>query len=315
MTSEEANPFMLAEESFWDQYRKGRPPLAESVLQRIWQYHASKGGEFNLVHEPGAGAGIHSHRIANKFKHSIVSDISASNIALAKSHLKDLDNLTFRVGPLEDYEGIEKESVDMILAINCIHFMDQKKMLESVQHQLKPGGTFAALIFCHTVLKDPVAHNIWLRMWWSLLQTRTEKEGLPKDTWPDWYRVVVSGGNAIPFPETVFEAGVQRLRINCDVDLRDAYIVPGKPYEHMPSQVGDKDEIVVLRDDQEGTFKADIKRLEEMTNAVIPMDDVDDEEMKTCWRELVEYVGEREMEGNYLVCGVLATKRKDGGST
>ena len=69
------NPFggeAGASSDFWNLYIKGRPHLQESLLQRVWSYHTSKGGKFEVVHEPGAGVGVHSRRFAAKFSQIII---------------------------------------------------------------------------------------------------------------------------------------------------------------------------------------------------------------------------------------------------
>ncbi|KXT00158.1 hypothetical protein AC578_3291 [Pseudocercospora eumusae] len=311
MTGSAPNPFQEISSDFWNQYIKGRPPLAESLLQRIWSYHASHGGLFNLLHEPGAGAGVHSRRFATKFQKVIVSDISPSNITAAKSHLQDLSNITFRVGPLEDYSGIEKESVDMILAINCIHWTDIDKALESVQHQLKPGGTFVSILFCHSVLKDPRAQELWLKISWRTLASVWEKDGVPRGEQPLWLKKVVSGGNALPFPETVFEPGVKRVRINYEKDFFPAYVPEEdeKAFERLPDQFGKSDEIVSEKDEVDWGIKADVKRLKEMMDAVVPLEG--DEDIDGLWKEFRDVVGDREMEGTVPVSCILATKRRN----
>ena len=312
------NPFggeAGASSDFWNLYIKGRPHLQESLLQRVWSYHTSKGGKFEVVHEPGAGVGVHSRRFAAKFSQIIISDIDKSNIDIAKQHLKDLSNAKFRVAKLEDIDDLPAEGVDMVIASNCVHFADHDQWLEALNYQLKPGGTYAYMIFCPSILVDERLQDIWVRLWWRGSEVLCAHTGHTPFTSPFMKRVITAG-NAEALPLEIFEPGAIRLKIHHDEGWQFCF-TPKEIHAQLKDQmdllvnrIGETDQIVIVPEEesQDWTFEADLPRLKEMVDAFGP--NMEDAEMERLWKEMEEELGGGTVKGKYLVGLIMATKRR-----
>lgn len=74
--------------SFWARYILGRPKVPDAFFERIFAYHESHSGSFNVVHDAGAGPAIHSARLAKRFAHVLVSDPVIMHIGEATKRLK-----------------------------------------------------------------------------------------------------------------------------------------------------------------------------------------------------------------------------------
>lgn len=136
---------------FWTSYLKGRPWLPDSLFQRIFDYHTKHGGEFQTVHEAGAAAAIHSLRIGAPFTKVIVTDPSEDNMTAARARMSAAGarkgKFEFHVTTLEDSGALlAPASVDMVFCATMLHFADLPRAWEAIAHQLKPGGTFVALV-------------------------------------------------------------------------------------------------------------------------------------------------------------------------
>jgi 2-polyprenyl-3-methyl-5-hydroxy-6-metoxy-1,4-benzoquinol methylase len=131
------------DESFWNNYLKGRPQAPQSFFDRIYRYHEQHGGSFGTAHDVGAGNGPYSLQLRSKFDHVIVSDIVAENVQLAEDRL-GAEGFSYRTAKVEEAEDISPNSIDLVFATNVLHFVDQKVAFDAIARQLKPGiGTFA----------------------------------------------------------------------------------------------------------------------------------------------------------------------------
>lgn len=127
---------------FWKEYLEARPQVPDCFFSRILGYHAEHGGHFGTLHDAGAGPGVHTARLSKRFQQILVSDASKSNISIARTHLEKEGNCSFRIARLEDADGLEPASMDMVFATNVLHFTDVDEAIEAITYQLKPGGTF-----------------------------------------------------------------------------------------------------------------------------------------------------------------------------
>ena len=106
------------DENFWKLYLQGRPQVPDSFFDRIFQYHADHGGRFDTVHDAGAGAAVHSARLAARFDNVIVTDKSLVNIRAAKAKLRGC-KYAFEAVKLEETVKWAPKSVDMVLQQRC----------------------------------------------------------------------------------------------------------------------------------------------------------------------------------------------------
>ncbi|ORX99969.1 hypothetical protein BCR34DRAFT_676720 [Clohesyomyces aquaticus] len=104
------------------------------------------GGKFDTIHDVGAGNGPYAAILRSSFRHVIISDIAADNVALAQE--------------LEGADGIPNSSVDIVFATNLMHFCEQKLAMEIVAAQLWPAGTFVCAAFGAACFEDPRLQNL-----------------------------------------------------------------------------------------------------------------------------------------------------------
>ena len=78
-----ANAYDITSSSQWDSYTKYRPRYPPQLFQRIYDFHAAKGGVFDTAHDAGCGPGITAAILAQKFQTVICSDFSAQAVDTA----------------------------------------------------------------------------------------------------------------------------------------------------------------------------------------------------------------------------------------
>jgi SAM-dependent methyltransferase len=297
-------------DDFWDTYRKGRPQVPDSFFERIYHYHAQNGNDFGTVHDAGAGGGVHSTRLAERFEKVIVTDVSDLNIKAAESHLNG-PNYEFKTARLEDTIDFSPASVDMVFASTMLHFADIPKALEAVAHQLKPGGTFAVPLMGASRFSDPQVHGQVMKIFnagFDQFYQSSGQEMIASGA------VNASGYDCVHLPETAFQPGSLRIRLNeyltdtpgggtiyymmIPPRLRSAY----PPTSRTPST--DK---VVYEMDDDWSFRMDINAVRRMFES-FPFS-LETEEMKRLWAELEQIVENREVGGQWVVYLILATRK------
>ncbi|CAK1363226.1 hypothetical protein CB0940_04668 [Cercospora beticola] len=295
---------------FWTKkYLQGRPNLAEATLQRIWKYHADKGGSFGLCHEPGAGSGVHTRRIAEKFESVVASDLGAAHVALGKERHADLPNVEFRVGNSEDPAGmgLQKASVDLVLAINFIHFVDTDAILRAVDYQLKPGGTFAVLAFCQVFVLDQNARQVWNQLWNAVCHNSTLRQGHDSVYETLWYKKAACGYDHLPLPESIFEPGAVRFRSGSKDNWPDAYLAKNVS-DPLESGCGKNDILMTDVDTEDWKVEVGVSELRKLLYSVIPFEETD--EVAALWKQLEDELQDRRVECLVPVTGILATKKR-----
>ncbi len=102
------------------------------------------------VFEFGCGTGSTAIIHAPYVKHYLAIDVSPKMIAIANRKLgaTDINNLTFEVGALEEYQ-CASESYDAVLGMSILHLLeDPDKAIEYAHKMLKPGGIFVSSTVC-----------------------------------------------------------------------------------------------------------------------------------------------------------------------
>ena len=297
-------------DDFWNTYRKGRPQVPDSFFERIYNYHAQNGNDFGTVHDAGAGAGVHSTRLAERFQKVIVTDVSDLNIKAAKSHLIG-PKYELKTARLEDTIEFPPASVDMVFASTMLHFTDIPKALDAVAHQLRPGGTFAVPLTSASRFSDPQVHDQVIKLFnagFDPLYQSSGKEMMAKGA------VNAGAYDSVVLPETLFRPGSLRIRLN--EDLKD--VLGGGTYYYMmmperlraacppTSHIPSTDEVIYEMDD-DWLFRMDINAIRRMFET-FPFD-LETEEMKGLFAELGLIVGDREVEGRWVVYLILATRK------
>ena len=297
-------------DDFWETYRKGRPQVPDSFFERIYNYHAQNGTNFDTVHDAGAGGGVHSTRLAERFKKVIVTDVSDLNINAAKSHLTG-PNFEFKTARLEETIEFSPASVDMVFASTMLHFADLPKALEAVAHQLKPGGTFAVPLIGASRFSDLQIQDQVVKVFNAGLDQIYQSGGQEMIASG---AVNASGYDCVRLPETAFQPGSLRIRLNeylTDTPGGGTFyymmMPPRLRAAHPPtSRIPSTDKVVYEMDD-DWLFRMDINAVRRMFES-FPFS-LETEGMKRLWTELEHIVGKREVEGRWVVYLILATRK------
>ncbi|KAJ4396288.1 hypothetical protein N0V93_000507 [Gnomoniopsis smithogilvyi] len=137
----------------WDHYLKYRPSYPDSMWNKWLDYHR---GDIHTAHELGTGCGIGAAKLMNAAKargqpirQMILSDPADSNLKTAErmlQHRNQFPDAAFRFYRKRGEDSFLKPgSVDMVIACECLHWMDIRKAAASIHASLRPGGTFAAV--------------------------------------------------------------------------------------------------------------------------------------------------------------------------
>ncbi|KAJ4359559.1 uncharacterized protein N0V89_000114 [Didymosphaeria variabile] len=310
-------------QDFWDSYIKGRPSIPQSFFNTIFDYHASQNGSFTAAHEVGAGVGVHSPRLATRFKHVLISDIIESNIQIAKSRLQDQDCYSFKASSLEDTIDLEAGSVDLVFASTMMHFTDVDAAVRAVHHQLAPGGTFAAGLYGTYALHEPRAQKVWKKIVLWICNDIIEKYGLD-DRAKNILQNEASGLDSVGLPDELFTPA-KRYDYNFleRGTLRDM-ILPEKYGLGTIDRVGAEDEVVRDGWDRGWFTKQGIEGLKGIASTWPHGEG--DPEILGLWEELRGVVGEGrwrgwmaapsqttqsyyEHNGDIIICNILGKRR------
>ncbi len=104
----------------------------------------------NIVLDYGCGTGTMAIEIKDKVKKIHGIDISSKMIDVAKRKAAEhkIENIAFAQSTIFG-ERYKKESFDVILAFNILHFLkDTQKVLTRINELLKPGGWFISVTPC-----------------------------------------------------------------------------------------------------------------------------------------------------------------------
>ena len=200
------------DEAFWKKYLKGRPQVPDSLFERVCNYHAGHGGLFNVVHDVGAGVGVHSERLAKHFGHVIISDVAPGNVELAKGRL-GTGKYSYKVMSVDDADVIEESSVDMVFASTMMHFADFDKALPAIAKQLKSGGSFVVMTCGVPVFINKDVEDVWYRMWHEGLRVLLRQAGDPRKRLETLSKSGSSYDN-MPLSEEYFLPGSFRIMLN-----------------------------------------------------------------------------------------------------
>ncbi|KAF7198614.1 Methyltransferase ptaH [Pseudocercospora fuligena] len=315
--------------SFWDAYHTGRPKIPDSFFERVYEYHTSHGGRLDLAHEPGAGLGIHSLRLAGKFSRVLITDPSDQNIDTIKQRLLDAttnggDRLEIHKAKLEDIPSTLPQThgkIDLIFCATMLHWTSIIPAMDSISSQLvSPGGTFIAFNSGVLHLYDEKINEIWkpiipsettkfFRSKYDAYPTPEEKKALI-----GWAMVGRSAYDSVPLDPDLF-TDVQRIKLNYDTpgfDLRTATIgnfvddifpLDLKPY----SKVREGEKVASEMCPEGWEFEGGIKELRAVAET-FPIEK-EGENFKKRWAELEKVVGDDKVKGVWPVTLIMATRK------
>lgn len=323
------NPYEQPEQSYWMDYQAARPRFPDSFFQRIFAYHAANGAVdpddssgWQLAHDAGAGPGIHSPRLAEKFDRVLVSDAAEGNVALARAALgasAQASKYEFLVSKFEATAALYPPgSVDLIFSATMLHYCNVPDAMASAAQQLRPGGTLAIALSAIAVLDDAVLQKKWLHLMNAgaeAMYTRF-RAAWGEGPWLSATRLNASGYDDVALSEEHFGPGARRVRFGegdgegfaggawYDVWVPEAF---RGQFPQPPSKVR-ADEVVEFADGgEEWRFEMDLKALRKNLET-FPFD-TGDEKMVALWKEFEDLVGDRVVSGRWPTRLILATRR------
>lgn len=309
MTLDTNDEVFAQDAAFWQNYSKGRPQPPPSLFQRIYDYHRQKGGHFGVVHDVGAGNGVYSRLLRSQFQHVIVSDVVPENVQQAGKKL-GTDGYTYREGKMEDIRDIADGSVDLVIALNAIHWADQTAAVEAIADQLKPGGTFAAATFGAARFRDARVQDVWERIMIEggrLLLKTAEK---PRDM----INVMARSQdryNVAPLDERYFQPGVQRIFLNMETGGLTGILPPENRVDVTDPDFAGPNDVLADERDEGWWFEMNLDTFQEHFRS-FPHAARDPEVFAPLWKEVEDLVrqGSR-LDGYWPVAVILATRNND----
>ncbi|KAG0334229.1 hypothetical protein BG004_000501 [Podila humilis] len=159
-------------------YQSFRPGYSTGFFNMIYNYHAKNNGQFttaadvgtgvfdainmilhnvllaspnfNTVSTASAGTGQVASVLAEKFAN--VHGIDPSSKMLEAAVQKP--NIFYHVSKAEDLSMLSSGSVDLLTVAQALHWFNHPTFFSEVKRVLKPSGTFAAIGYNFTILKD-----------------------------------------------------------------------------------------------------------------------------------------------------------------
>ncbi|KAJ5698556.1 hypothetical protein N7462_000561 [Penicillium macrosclerotiorum] len=292
--------------AFWKNYNSGRPQVPQSFFQRIYDYHLSQNGGFDIVHDAGAGNGVHSQELRSKFHHVIISDVAPDNVRQAEERLGS-DGYSYHQGKMEEIRDILPGSVDMVFVMNAMHWADQEAAIQAIATQLKPGGTFACAGFGPALFNDRKVQDVWERISQQGGRVLLKTADQPIDTLnvmarsQDLY-------NVAPLDERLFRPGARRIHLNMENGGLTGLLPPERQDEVTePDHTGPRDLEVFERDEEWG-FEMDLDGFKEHFRT-FPHAFREPEAFTSLWQEVEDLLqsGSR-LDGYWPATLILATR-------
>ena len=144
---------MFKSEKFWNRLSKGfdrsdkKPASGPSRLVENTIHYLNSN---DIVLDVGCATGAYTFQFAELVKEIYGIDISSKMIKSAKRRTLDLkiENMDFFYTTIFD-DRFKKESYDVILAFNVLHFFEDNQLaVKRINELLKPGGTFISTTAC-----------------------------------------------------------------------------------------------------------------------------------------------------------------------
>jgi len=167
---------MKLNEKFWDRIANfySKQPVADEEsyqkkLQKTREYFTPD----TAVFEFGCGTGSTAIYHAPYVKSILAIDVSGKMIEIAKARAKakDINNVTFNTGSIEEFEVVN-ESYDVVMAHSILHILKNRdQVIAKIHRMLKPGGIFVSSTICpgDSLLMTIIRLPIVLISWTSLL--------------------------------------------------------------------------------------------------------------------------------------------------
>ena len=219
--SSDLNELFKGDETFWAKYVNGRPNIPSSYFNTIFDYHKKHGGSFNVAHDVGAGSGVHTARLIDRFQHVILSDPYKENVNVAESQLATAaadGRCTFQISTLENtINTVPAQSVDLVFGQAMFHYTEHDQAMAAVVHQLRPGGTVAMSMVGIPVFRDPRVWQLWTRICQSLIGEFIHEKGGAYGPARPILLGQLANLDSMPLSEEDFLPGAQRIKLRSQI--------------------------------------------------------------------------------------------------
>ena len=300
----QSNTYKDHNDQWWEDYYKLRPRVPDSYLNRIYSYHRDHGGQFNLVHDVGAGGGQMALLLSREFAQVAVTEPEPTTFATAQRALELRSDLNEKdaVSPFLFYNATAEDdsihapsSVDLVFANVMMHWTDTPLAIKAFHKQLRPNGTLFIGAYGVLRLSDPHLQSIWDQIyhnmneaWFSRLSEEQLQEIKPRQVTVD------SAFNNIDLPEDMFRVErTQRIKINCFGD-KTALITPLKEDPQYISNIKANETIIEWDEDSEWSFE---KSYEDLRAFTASYGIKDNEALVSWWKQLEDAIGGKTVKG------------------
>ncbi|TGJ87455.1 hypothetical protein E0Z10_g1282 [Xylaria hypoxylon] len=288
----------------WSEYVLYRPIYRESFFRRIYEYHAQKSGTSWLkAHDVGAGHGIVSSTLANRFDHVVVSDPNdgytevARRLLVEKCGLAESKFLFLQEGAEES--SVEAGSVDLITACECMQWTNTADAIDEFARQLKPGGTLVITLYVRPlILGNERAQSIWQEIFEALSRKATTTGPLFERA----YEICSSGYDSIAIPAERWEA-IKRVYINASQGISSFKISDNVGED----RVGSNEERIWVHSDPDWSDEQGVDWFKKYTATWVPP--LPELEVQGLWDELESVMDGAKVRIETPMVMAFATKR------
>ncbi|PWY83794.1 hypothetical protein BO94DRAFT_599132 [Aspergillus sclerotioniger CBS 115572] len=197
----------------WNSYIKHRPMYPKSLTQRLYEHHAlhnpspSPNPAYHTAHDVGAGAGILSEALAERFQRVIVSEPNPDFLNVARHRLSHderfpADIFTYYAERAEQ-SSVESGTVDVITICEAIHWTEISASVAEFAPAPRIQGNLNAQAVWEALFEDVVnglengdpGHRVVFSRAMRNVATGLDNVGFPEDVWrPGTNRVYTNTG-------------------------------------------------------------------------------------------------------------------------
>ncbi|KAL2825234.1 hypothetical protein BJY01DRAFT_256314 [Aspergillus pseudoustus] len=254
----------------WTTYAKYRPAYPDSLFEALYAYHAAGAGAantFGIAHDVGAGPGIVSARLAQRFDHVNVSDPHSEFLKIARTRLSAPQPApASEPYPPEGGGGNTEDAtyIDLVIVAEALHWTDIPDAVAEFARRLKSGGTPCIVQYGPVWIMDDDDNNImhaqqiWESMFRDVIVRDIFFNGCGDPTGKEIYvraaRQCATGFDNVAFPPSAWRDDVVRVFTNTGDDrTRVGLVAPdaGVGQEEDALGSGGADRRVFVEDDPE----------------------------------------------------------------
>ncbi|KAJ5116048.1 S-adenosyl-L-methionine-dependent methyltransferase [Penicillium angulare] len=292
------------EAQYWDGYLSTRPKYTPEFYDLIYSYHDAHSNSSNLAHDVGCGPGQVSEKLAQQFKHVVLSDTNASHVDFARYALSEQHNrsdqsaFSFAVAEAERLgEQYPRKSTDLVACALTFPLLDTEATLHSFRTLLKPGGTLAIWFYgrahfsepdfahCQHLLNEIIDHHFG-----QMIQAK-EMGPVFREQWKSTAEGIASWLDYIPFHESKWQ-DVQRYKWNASWTTMGFFTPQACGLDVNPiSRVKSAERIFEIEDRNLWRKDWTVTQLKTFVNHIFPFATTDQESVQPIWEQLEQDMG------------------------